>query len=75
MSESKKKYKLGVAFGGGGARGAAQCGALQAFHEYGITPDVVTELDEDDNGMYDFADLERDTQLKKAVEVMEEKLK
>lgn len=42
MSESKKKYKLGVAFGGGGARGAAQCGALQAFHEYGIKPDVVS---------------------------------
>lgn len=38
----QKMYKLGVAFGGGGARGAAECGALQAFHEYGIKPDVVS---------------------------------
>lgn len=42
MSETKKKYKLGVAFSGGGARGAAHCGALQAFHEFGIRPDVVS---------------------------------
>lgn len=39
---SSKKYKLGIAFSGGGARGAAHCGALQAFHEYGIKPDVVS---------------------------------
>lgn len=39
---SAKKYKLGIAFSGGGARGAAHCGALQAFHEYGIKPDVVS---------------------------------
>ena len=37
-----KKYPLGVAFSGGGARAAAHCGALQAFHEYGIKPDVVS---------------------------------
>ena len=42
MKENKKKYQLGVAFSGGGARGAAHCGALQAFHEYGIQPDVVS---------------------------------
>ena len=38
---SEKKYKLGIAFSGGGARGAAHCGALQAFHEFGIKPDVL----------------------------------
>lgn len=36
-----KKYKLGVAFSGGGAKGAAHVGALQAMKEYGIKPDVV----------------------------------
>ena len=36
-----KHYSLGIVFGGGGARGAAHCGALQAFHEYGIKADVV----------------------------------
>ena len=39
---STKKYKLGIAFSGGGARGAAHCGALQAFREYGIRPDAVS---------------------------------
>ncbi|MBR6457807.1 MAG: patatin-like phospholipase family protein [Bacteroidales bacterium] len=38
----QKMYKLGIAFSGGGARGAAHCGALQAFREYGIRPDVVS---------------------------------
>ena len=42
MSDTKMKYKLGIAFSGGGARGAAHCGALQAFREYGIRPDVVS---------------------------------
>ena len=42
MSETKKKYKLGIAFSGGGARGAAHCGALQALNEYGIKADVVS---------------------------------
>ena len=37
-----KKYPLGVAFSGGGAKAAAHCGALQAFHEYGIHPDIVS---------------------------------
>ena len=37
-----KKYKLGIAFSGGGAKAAAHCGALQALHEYGIRPDVVS---------------------------------
>ena len=37
-----KKYSLGIAFGGGGAKAAAHCGALQAMKEYGIKPDVVS---------------------------------
>ncbi len=36
-----KQYKIGFAFSGGGAKGAAHCGALQALHEYGIKADVV----------------------------------
>ncbi len=37
-----KKYPLGIAFSGGGAKAAAHCGALQALKEYGIQPDVVS---------------------------------
>ena len=37
-----KKYPLGIAFSGGGAKAAAHCGALQALHEFGIQPDVVS---------------------------------
>ncbi|MBO4446716.1 MAG: patatin-like phospholipase family protein [Bacteroidales bacterium] len=39
---SAKKYKLGVAFSGGGAKAGAHCGALQAFYEYGLKPDVLS---------------------------------
>ena len=46
-----------------------------AVHKVGITPDYEVPLPEGDNGMYDFADLERDVQLIKAVEVMQESLK
>ena len=42
MTMSAKKYKLGIAFSGGGAKAGAHCGALQALHEYGIRPDVVS---------------------------------
>ena len=44
-------------------------------HEVGIIPDVEVTLPEGDNGMYDFADLEKDVQLQKALEAMQEKLK
>lgn len=37
-----KKYKLGVAFSGGGAKAAAHCGALQALHEFGLKPEIVS---------------------------------
>lgn len=39
--ETKKKYKVGVAFSGGGARGFAHAGALKALEEAGIRPDIV----------------------------------
>lgn len=40
MSESKK-YKLGVALSGGGARGFAHVGALKAIEESGLKPDII----------------------------------
>ena len=46
----------------------------QAVHNEGITPEYIVELPEGDNGMYEFADTEKDVQLKKAVEVTKEKL-
>ena len=36
-----KKYQLGVAFSGGGAKAAAHCGAIQALEEYGLRPNIV----------------------------------
>jgi len=45
-----------------------------AVHQKGIAPDVEIPLEEGDNGGYDFADKENDPQLKKALEVMEEKM-
>jgi len=44
-----------------------------AVHKVGITPDVVAELPDGDNGMYDFGDL-ADPQLAKAYEIMQQKL-
>lgn len=38
---SKKKYKIGIALGGGGARGFAHLGVLKALKEKGISPDVI----------------------------------
>ncbi len=45
-----------------------------AVHKIGIAPDVEVHLEEGDNGSYDFADTANDPQLKKAVEVMREKI-
>lgn len=39
---SSKKYPLGIALSGGGAKAAAHCGAIQALEEYGLRPDVVS---------------------------------
>ena len=46
-----------------------------AVHKTGIQPDYEVPLPEGDNGAYDFADIQNDIQLKKAVEVMNELLK
>ena len=46
-----------------------------AVHKIGIEADYEVPLPEGDNGMYDFADMVRDVQLIKAVEVMKDKLK
>lgn len=43
MKEDKKKiYDLGIALGGGGARGFAHLGVLQALKEKGIEPDIIS---------------------------------
>lgn len=42
MAKSEKKYNLGIALGGGGARGFAHLGVLQALNEKGIKPDVIS---------------------------------
>ncbi len=38
----RKKYKLGIALGGGGARGFAHLGVMQALHDRGIKPDIIS---------------------------------
>jgi carboxyl-terminal processing protease len=45
-----------------------------AVHKVGLAPDVEIPLEEGDNGGYDFADQEHDPQLKKAIEVMKQKM-
>ena len=45
-----------------------------SVHGIGLAPDVEIPLPEDDKGGYDFADAEHDPQLKKALEVMKEKI-
>ncbi len=45
-----------------------------AVHGIGITPDYIVEIPEGDSGIYKFADTENDVQLKKAIEVLKEKL-
>ena len=42
MSADKKQYNLGVALSGGGAKGLAHLGVLQAMEERGIYPDVIS---------------------------------
>ena len=45
-----------------------------AVHKIGIEPDFEVPLPEGDNGMYSFADVEHDVQLKKAIEVMKDEI-
>jgi NTE family protein len=37
-----KKYKIGIALGGGGSRGFAHLGVLQALNEKGIYPEIIS---------------------------------
>ncbi|MDR0733874.1 MAG: patatin-like phospholipase family protein [Dysgonamonadaceae bacterium] len=37
-----KKYKLGLALSGGGARGFAHPGALKAIEDFGLKPDIIS---------------------------------
>lgn len=41
LSKNKSKRKLGIALGGGGARGFVHLGVLQALQELGIVPDMI----------------------------------
>ena len=38
----KKKRKIGLALGGGGARGLAHLGVLEVLNEYNFSPDLIT---------------------------------
>lgn len=40
--KEEKKYDLGIALGGGGARGFAHLGILQALYERDIKPDIIS---------------------------------
>lgn len=42
MSDTKNIYKLGIALSGGGAKGFAHLGILQALNERGLYPEVVS---------------------------------
>ena len=39
---NSKLYSLGLAFGGGGARGFAHLGVAQALFEAGLHPDIIS---------------------------------
>ncbi len=38
----QKLYQIGLTLSGGGAKGAAHCGAIQAMEEYGLVPEVIS---------------------------------
>ena len=42
MPEERKKYNIGLALSGGGARGFAHLGIAQALREKGIVPDIIS---------------------------------
>jgi len=42
MKEDNKPYKLGIALSGGGAKGFAHLGAMQALKDAGISPDLIS---------------------------------
>lgn len=41
-ADNKRNYRLGIALSGGGVRGFAHLGALQAMNERGIYPDMIS---------------------------------
>lgn len=41
LQKQEKPYRLGVALSGGGARGLAHAGALQAIEDAGLKPDII----------------------------------
>ncbi len=41
MMKTKKKYRIGLALSGGGAKGFAHAGVLHALEEAGIVPDII----------------------------------
>lgn len=41
LFKRKPPYRVGLALSGGGARGFAHVGALKAFHEVGLKPDII----------------------------------
>jgi NTE family protein len=42
MIKNKKRYNIGLALSGGGVKGFAHAGALQALEEFGIKPDIIS---------------------------------
>lgn len=41
MTDHQPTFKIGITLSGGGARGLAHIGVLQAFEEHGISPEVI----------------------------------
>lgn len=39
--ETRKKYRFGIALGGGGAKGFAHLGVLRALEDFGLSPDII----------------------------------
>ena len=76
QTEKKRKFKIGLAFGGGGARGFAHLGALKAFEENGIVFDEVagTSVGSIVASMYAFG-LSSDEMLKIASNLKENDIK
>lgn len=44
MDPQKNIYRLGIALSGGGAKGFAHLGVLQALNERGLYPEVIAGL-------------------------------
>lgn len=42
MNPEKKKYKLGIALSGGGAKGFAHLGVIQALNDMGLYPEIIS---------------------------------